>query len=665
MRHHGAAGAIFALAMLAVPASVTAAQETILYDFGAAGTPTTPNTAPVFDAEGNLYGTAPGGIAANGSALNSGVAYELSPNTDGAWTEKELFVFSEKSSGLTPNGLIFDAKKVNLYGTTQTGGANNRGTVFELSPSGGGTWKETVLYSFAATGSDGNAPQAGVIFDSFGNLYGTTESGGTDNQGVVFELSPQSGGTWTESVLYSFLANGSDGESPRSTLVFDANGSLYGTTHGGGSSLGQGTVFQLSLGGYGIWSEHVLHTFGIEHTTDAADPVGGLVIDKAGNLYGATAGGGVHSNGAVYKLSPASEGGWTETLIYSFNGSGSSKDGIAPESGVVFDAKGNLFGTTYNGGTYNSEGTIYELIPSGGSWTEKVLYSFDDRAMNDGYNPVTNLTLDAHANLYGVCTQGGTNSEGTAFKFPAPVPKAATPTFSPAPGIYAPGTAVKILDATPGAAIYYTTDGDTPTETSTKYKGPIEVSKTETIKAVVFATGYTESSASSAKYTIEPATAEPVISPAAGKYPKPQTVKITDKTAGAAIYYTTNGTVPTTESKKYTAAITVSENETVKAIAIAPEHAKSAVASVAYTIDTATPVISPAGGTFTKAQTVKITDATAGAAIYYTTNNATPTSASKKYTGEITVSANETIKAIAIAADHAPSAEVTAKFTIN
>jgi uncharacterized repeat protein (TIGR03803 family) len=665
MRHHGAATVIFALAILAVAASVAAAQETILYDFGAAGTPTTPNTALVFDADGNLYGTAPGGLAANGSVVNSGVAYELSPNGEGAWTEKQLFVFSEKSSGLTPNGLIFDAKKINLYGTTQSGGANNRGTVFELSPNGGGTWKETVLCSFGATGSDGNAPQAGLVFDSFGNLYGTTESGGTDNQGVVFELSPLSGGTWTESVLYSFLANGSDGESPRSNLIFDANGSLYGTTHGGGSSLGQGTVFQLSLGGYGIWAEHVLHTFAIEHTSDASDPVGGLVIDKAGNLYGAAAAGGVHSNGAVYKLSPASGGTWTETLVYSFNGTGSNKDGISPDGGVVFDAKGNLFGTTFNGGTYNSDGTIYELIPSGGSWTEKVLYDFDDHAMNDGFNPAGNLTLDAHANLYGVSTKGGTNSEGTAFKFPAPVPKAATPTFSPVAGIYAPGTAVRILDSTPGADIYYTTDGDTPTETSTKYKEPIEVSKTETIKAVAFATGYTESAASSAKYTIEPATAEPMISPAAGKYTKPQTVRLTDKTAGAAIYYTTNGTVPTAESKRYTGAITVSANETVKAIAVASEHAKSTVASVAYIIDTATPVIAPNGGTFTKAQIVKITDATAGSAIYYTTTGATPTTASKKYTGQITVSANETIKAIAIAADHAPSAEAAAKFTIN
>ena len=232
-------------------------------------------------------------------------------------------------------------------------------------------------------------------------------------------------------------------------------------------------------------------------------------------------------------------------------------------------------------------------------------------------------------------------------------------------GKYVTSTIVSISDATAGATIYYTLDGTTPTTKSPKYTAPIKVLDSETIKAIAVAAGHAESAVASAAYTLDVAT--PVFSPAAGTYSTAQSVKITDATAGATIYYTINGTTPTPASTKYTAAIAVKAAETIKAIAVAAGHTESAVASATYTIGTPTdaPVFSPAGGTYNTAQSVKITDATAGATIYYTTNGATPTTASTKYTAAIAVSATETITAIALSAGHLESAVASATYTIS
>ncbi len=246
---------------------------------------------------------------------------------------------------------------------------------------------------------------------------------------------------------------------------------------------------------------------------------------------------------------------------------------------------------------------------------------------------------------------------------------AATPTFSPAAGTYTSAQMVTISDTTPGAAIYYTTNGATPTTSSTPYTAPITVSATETIMAIAVATGYTNSAVGSAAYTINlPTAATPTFSPAPGTYASAQTVTISDTTPGAAIYYTTNGTIPTTSSTRYTAPVTVSATETIKAIAVATGYTNSAVGSAAYTINlptAAAPTFSPAPGTYTSAQTVTISDTTTGAAIYYTTNGATPTTGSTPYTAPITVSSTETIMAIAVATGYTNSAVGSAAYTIN
>jgi galactose oxidase-like protein/chitobiase/beta-hexosaminidase-like protein/glyoxal oxidase-like protein len=236
------------------------------------------------------------------------------------------------------------------------------------------------------------------------------------------------------------------------------------------------------------------------------------------------------------------------------------------------------------------------------------------------------------------------------------------PVFSPKAGTYTSAQSVSMTDATPGASIYYTTNGTTPTTSSTLYTGPITVATTETVKAIAAASGYGNSAVTSAVYTISaPA---PVFSPRAGTYNSAQSVTISDAVSGSAIYYTTDGTTPTTASNRYTGAITVSPSRTLKAIATAPGYSNSAVATAAYTISVASPVLSPTPGTYGSTQTVSISDATPGAAIHYTTDGSVPTTSSALYTGPVKVSANQTIKAIAVASGYGSSPVVTGGYTI-
>ncbi len=238
----------------------------------------------------------------------------------------------------------------------------------------------------------------------------------------------------------------------------------------------------------------------------------------------------------------------------------------------------------------------------------------------------------------------------------------APPVLSPKPGTFVGSQKVTLSDATAGAAIYYTTNGSTPTVNSTKYEGPITIAVTETLHAIAIASGDAASTVTSGTYTID--AAAPVFSPAGGTYPAPQSVSITDATAGAAIYFTTNGSTPTTNSARYSGPIKVGVNETLKAIAAVKGDGDSAVASAAYTIVTSAPVFSPKAGTYSAAQSVTITDATAGAAIYYTTNGTTPTVSSTKYDGPIKIAVTETVKAIAVASGDSPSAVTSGTYTI-
>lgn len=338
-----------------------------------------------------------------------------------AWASSEsvLYNFCSQTScadGDVPYGTLVADTSGKLYGTTYEGGANSYGTVFELTNSGG-SWSETVLYSFTGpNNSDGAYPFAGLVFDKAGNLYGTTLSGGTDNQGTVFELS-NSGGTWKETLLHSFDdISGSDGYSPYSTLVFDAAGNLYGTTQSGGK-FGGGTVFQLKAS-KGKYTYKLIHSFA-GGGGSAYSPYSGVVVGKDGNLYGTTYYGGVIWNaGAVYELREVS-GVWIAAIIYNFLG---DSLGQYPASSLAVDAAGDLYGTTYQGGNFNL-GSVFKLTPGANNkWTQKVIYSFKGYASKDGQYPYyAGVTLDTEGNVYGTTYQGGSSSGnnlnyGTVYK---------------------------------------------------------------------------------------------------------------------------------------------------------------------------------------------------------------------------------------------------------
>jgi uncharacterized repeat protein (TIGR03803 family) len=369
-----------------------------------------------FDAAGNLYGTT---LRGGRVGANDGTVFQLSPAGNGSWTEKVLHMFNcgTGTGGCQPVGNLIMDSAGSLYGTASTAGRYGGGTVFRLTPGSGGTWTETVLHSFG-NGNDGRSPRANLIFDASGNLYGTTfGGGGSGGNGTVFELSPNGDGTWSENVLYSFHSGGTDGSSPQAGVIFDPAGNLYGTTRDGGTdTFHVGTVFELSPNGDGTWTESILHSFQ-SNGKDGNTPVAGLALDSAGNLYGTTSLGGRASCGCgtVFELTPGQNGQWTEKVLHSFNG----KDGSAPYGGVILDSAGNLYGTTSSGGSSNY-GEVFKLSPNGhGGWKESVLHSFSINSKHgnkDGVVPWAGLILDAAGNLYGTATAGGSKNNGTVFE---------------------------------------------------------------------------------------------------------------------------------------------------------------------------------------------------------------------------------------------------------
>ncbi len=369
---------------------------------------TTPAQAQTFSVVHNFSGGSDGGVPYNGFTMkgkmfygtasiggtaNAGVIFKM--NAKGA--ETVLHNFTGGADGANPEGELVEDKSGHFYGTTTAGGAAGAGTVFKLTGK-----KETVLYSFAG-GADGAVPVAGLTMDASGNLYGTTSQGGANGNGTVFELAaPKTkGGSWTESILYSF-GTGTDGSAPIGGVSFDASGNLYGTNSAGGS-YGYGTVFQLVPGT--PWTENILHEF--QNADDGSVPYAGLVSDSAGNFYGAATQGGANGGGTVFELTP-SDGAWTFTVLYSEPGWGIS----GTFRNLVLDASGNIYATTHCDGADNA-GTVYELSPSGGTWTYNLLYSFTGGA--DGQYSVSNLVL-SEGKLYGTTLFGGANGNGVVYE---------------------------------------------------------------------------------------------------------------------------------------------------------------------------------------------------------------------------------------------------------
>jgi len=385
-----------------------ATTEKVIYTFTGGNDGGNPAAQLTFDSSGNAYGT-----TVVGGTGGLGTVFKLTPHSSGNWTETVLYNFFGGSDGKAPHGGVTLDAKGNLYGTAVAGGSGGTctgdgcGTVFKLTHSGG-NWNFSVLYSFTG-GTDGFGPGGGVVFDKKGNLYGTTPDGGEKgcSCGVVYELSPIKGGGWRQKVIHTFTG-GNDGSTGSLGLLLVKAGNLYGIAELGGAH-GVGTAFKLSPASGGKWKMSTIDAFkGVPH---AGDPYGGLISDAAGSLYGTTYFGGANGIGSVFKLTN-SNGKFKESVLYSFK---NGTDGNSPTSTLVFDANGNLYGTTSAGGDGNGDGTVFKLTPnSGGKWKESVPHRFKNN--HDGANPYYGLALDKAGNLYGTTAAGGAQGQGVIFE---------------------------------------------------------------------------------------------------------------------------------------------------------------------------------------------------------------------------------------------------------
>jgi uncharacterized repeat protein (TIGR03803 family) len=383
--------------------------ERVLHIFGG-GTDGGQSTANlIVDSAGNLYGT-----AAKGGSANAGVVFEFSQTKKDAWKETILHSFSGSKDGGAPlAGLTMDAGG-NVFGTTSLGGNSGCtasaigpcGVVFELTPTRNQNWKETVLHAFS--GKDGAFPVSGITLDKNGNVFGTTEEGGSDTTsciggcGVAFELA-RGGGQWAETVLHAFApSQATDGEFPQSRLIFDKSGNLFGTTYLGEGPTSSGIVYELTPNG-SAWKETIVHAFSLQNSAGGENPSGDLIFDKAGDLIGTTSQGGTsqsYDGGIVYMLKAKT---WNERVIFGFN---NLQQGLGPNGGVILGASGDLYGTTefgYQNGcphSYSGCGNVFEVSLSGNETTVGLNKSL-------GYHPAAGLVSDARGNLYGTTRAGG------------------------------------------------------------------------------------------------------------------------------------------------------------------------------------------------------------------------------------------------------------------
>ncbi len=389
-----------AIALLATSAWAASKTQAI-YSFKGNADGEYTDTELVVDSAGNLYGT-----SVQGGTHGGGTVFQVTAS--GVHTV--LYNFTGGADGGEPyKGVTLDAQG-NLYGTAVTGGGGSCeggcGVVFKLTNSGG-TWTQSVIHTF--TGADGSGPGSPVAFDKRGNLYGTTPTGGSDGQGVVYQLKPDGTGGWTMNVIHTFTGGADGAGGSASRLLIDSHGNLFGVCTVGGAN-GFGTIYQISHQ-QTTWKFTTLYAF--KDQPDGASPYGGLVFDKFGGLYGTTYYAGANDVGTVYQLT-YNRGTWTERVLYSFKG---GVDGASPISSLVSDAAGNLYGTTSDGGAAScSCGLIFKMTRGAkGKWNESVVYRFPGTP-KPGFS-YNGMVTDSAGNFYGATVHGGTGNDGAIYKF--------------------------------------------------------------------------------------------------------------------------------------------------------------------------------------------------------------------------------------------------------
>jgi uncharacterized repeat protein (TIGR03803 family) len=397
-----AAGGLVLGAFLCGGTAVKASTTEVIYSFTGGGDGEYCDTDVEVDAAGNLYGT-----SVLGGTFGGGTVWELSP-VGGGWVHTVLYNFTGGADGGEPyKGVTIDAAG-NLYGSAVTGGSGSCeggcGVVYQLSKNGS-SWTQKVLHAFTG-GEDGSGPGSRVTVDNRGNIYGMTPTGGTYGLGTIYTLRPKGNGTWTLQVLHAFTG-GSDGSSGSAGRMVFHQGALFGAATTGGAT-GHGTIFELRPQFKGAWAFKTIYAFAGE--PDGSFPYGGLTIDLSDNIFGTTYYGGDNGVGSVFQVSHA-RGGWTDLILYSFK---SAMDGNSPISNIVLDTAGNIYGTTSEGGL--GSGTIFQLTPvPGGSWSETIAHSFSGTP--DGAFPYAGMVGDGAGNFYGATVHGGADGDGAIYRF--------------------------------------------------------------------------------------------------------------------------------------------------------------------------------------------------------------------------------------------------------
>jgi uncharacterized repeat protein (TIGR03803 family) len=384
--------------------AVWAASPQIIYNFAGDNDGEYIDSDLVVDGAGNLYGT-----SVQGGAFGSGTVFQLTPSPSG-WTHTVLYSFTGGSDGGEPYKGVTVDNQGNLYGTAVTGGGGfcegGCGVAYKLTNSGG-VWTQTVIHTFTG-GNDGSGPGSGLTLSPRGILYGMTPTGGANGVGVVFRLQSMQNLTWNLKVIHAFTG-GDDGAGGSAGRLLLSNGKLYGVTTVGGAN-GKGVVFQLThpTGG---WQFTTLYAF--QGQPDAGFPYGSLALDSLGRLTGTTYYDGANNLGSVYQLAHQPDGTWTEKVLYSFKG---GTDGSSSISNVVFDKTGAMYGTTSEGGASCDCGVIFKLTPANnGTWKETVTYRF--KGAPDGGFAYNGMVGDSAGNFYGATVHGGTGDDGTIYKF--------------------------------------------------------------------------------------------------------------------------------------------------------------------------------------------------------------------------------------------------------